>query len=93
MKKWLLIILAVLIGAGIALYQNANMRAYFDAKTEQLLPKQLSQHKLYRWHDRQGHVHLSDIPPDAGIRYETVEYDSKTNVLPAEALTGKKKPQ
>ena len=91
MKKWLLITLAILTGAAIALYQNTDVRAYFETKTDQLLPKHSSQSKLYKWRDARGQGHLSDTPPAAGIKYETVEYDEKTNVLPAEAFTGEKK--
>lgn len=93
MKKWLLILLAVFTGVGIAVYQNADMRAYFNGKSDQLLPKHTNQKTSYKWRDHRGQTHLSDTPPEAGIKYDIVEYNEKTNVLPAEAFTGKKKSQ
>ena len=93
MKKWLLILLAVLTGVGIAVYQNADMRVYFNSKTDQRRPEHTSHNKLYKWHDQRGQTHFSDTPPEAGIRYTLVERQDKTNVLPAEAFTGKKKSQ
>lgn len=93
MKKWLLIILAILTGAAIGLYQNADIRAYFDVKTDQRRAKHTSHNTLYKWRDHRGQTHLSDTPPEAGIKYDSVEYNDKTNVLPSEAFTGKKKPQ
>jgi Domain of unknown function (DUF4124) len=39
---------------------------------------------LYRWHDAQGHVQVTDTPP-ADRPYETLQYDPKTNVVPSDA--------
>jgi hypothetical protein len=88
MKTFLAVIVGILIAAGIVVYQNPHMRAWFERKSEQVLPAATEQ-TLYRWRDQHGEWHVSDKPP-AGIKYETVRYPTNANVIPAEQLTGKK---
>lgn len=47
--------------------ENPNSRDYMPA--------------LYRWHDDQGRVQLTDTPPK-DRRYETVRIDPNRNVVP-----------
>lgn len=90
MKKFLVVALGILIAAAYAAYQNPRMRAYFERETQQVLPKSASEQTLYRWRDQHGQWQVSDTPPPAGIKYQTVHYPTNANVIPAERLTGKK---
>ncbi|MBI1424505.1 MAG: DUF4124 domain-containing protein [Gammaproteobacteria bacterium] len=89
MKKFLAVGLGILIAAGIVVYQNPQMRAWFERKTDQVLPASATEQTLYRWRDAHGEWHVSDTPPQ-GIKYETVRVPTNANVIPAEQLTGKK---
>lgn len=91
-KGPLLVGLAILAVAGIALYQRPQVQQYLDRKTEQLLPKEASQTRFYKWRDNKGRWQLSDAPPPPGVPYETTDINHNTNVMPSEAITGKKKP-
>jgi hypothetical protein len=90
MKKlgFIAIIMAIVIG--IVIYQNPEYRAWFERKSDQILPENVTHTKAYRWRDKNGQWQLSDSPPPGGIDYEIVEYHKDTNVIPSEKLTGKK---
>jgi len=90
MKKFLAVAIGILIAVGIVAYQNPQLRAWFERKTDQVLPASATQQTLYRWRDQHGEWHVSDKPPSGGIKYETVRYSTNANVIPAEQLTGKK---
>ena len=81
MKKFLLLIVVLLIVAGIYVYQTPAYRAWFERQSDEILPDTVTHNKVYRWKD----------PPAKGIDYEEVEYHKDTNVIPAEKLTGKPK--
>jgi len=91
MKKFLLIIVVLLIVAGIYVYQTPAYRAWFERQSDEILPDTVTHNKVYRWKDQKGQWQLSDSPPAKGIDYEEVEYHKDTNVIPAEKLTGKSK--
>ena len=76
---WFLILL--LAGAGAATWW------YFEPDT---LPAFVRQHLpasprasplLYKWHDANGRLHVTDTPP-TDRPYETVRYDPNVNVVP-----------
>lgn len=90
MKKFLAVAVGILIAVAIVGYQNPQIRAWFERKGEQVLPASATQQTLYRWRDKHGEWHVSDKPPAAGTKYETVHYPTNANVIPAEQLTGKK---
>ena len=90
MKKWLIIGLGVLAGAGYVIYQDPATRAYIEQKSEKILPKNVTHTTVYRWKDKQGQWQITNTPPPQGIKYETLEYRKDTNVIPSERLTGKK---
>lgn len=90
MKKFLAVALVVLFVLGYLIYQDPQWRAYLERKTQQVLPDAATQQTLYRWRDQHGQWQLSDQPPAAGIKYETVQIHKDTNIIPAEKLTGKK---
>ena len=90
MKKWFIIVAALLIATGYFIYQNPAYRAWFERQSDQLLPDTVTHNKLYRWRDHNGQWQLSDKPPADGIKYEVVEYHKDANVIPSERLTGKK---
>jgi hypothetical protein len=89
MKKLLLIVLVILIGAGIYIY--------FDPELKQQTRQQIDklQHPgetrtLYRWQDADGQWQITDFPPPQGTAFETLRYNAETNVIPSENLTGQK---
>jgi hypothetical protein len=78
--KWL-IILALSIGAGWALHHyNPELVERWLSKS----PVKVGSSKttVYKWRDARGEWHITDKPPEAPIRYKTLEYDSDTNVMP-----------
>lgn len=90
MKKFLVPALGALVIVGYLIYQDPQWRAFFERQTQQVLPDAAAQQTLYRWRDQHGQWQLSDKPPSAGIKYETVQIHKDTNIIPAEQLTGKK---
>lgn len=90
MKK-ILFILAVILAA-VVWYVYHDPQLSRDIKTEvnQLLPEQQRTTTVYKWQDKQGNWQITDHPPQTGIKYEKLEYQSNTNVMPAEAITGEK---
>jgi hypothetical protein len=46
--------------------------------------------KLYRWHDAQGRLQLTDTPPPHGRKYELVDLEAQenVNVIPMSEGTG-----
>lgn len=90
MNKLLAVATGLLIALGIVAYQNPQVRAWFERKTEQVLPASATHQTLYRWKNKHGGWQISDKPPAAGIKYDIVHYPTNANVIPAERLTGKK---
>jgi len=90
MKKWLIIGLGILAGAGYVIYHDPAARSYIKQESEKVLPKTVTHTTVYRWKDKQGQWQITNTPPGKGIKYEIVEYRKDTNVIPSERLTGKK---
>lgn len=90
MKKAILIILGVIVVAGYMGYQDPQVRSWFVRQTTHVLPKSATEQTVYRWRDAHGEWHVSDTPPDNGIKYQTVRYPTNANVIPSSELTGKK---
>lgn len=44
---------------------------------------------LYKWKNNKGEWVISDTPPDNQTKYETLQYNPDTNVVPAKSITGK----
>ena len=89
MKKALFIIVLIASAAVVYIYNDPELRAYFDRKTGAVL-KDVKQTTLYKWQNKQGQWQLSSDPPPAGTKYEVVEINSDTNVVPKETFTGRK---
>ena len=90
MKKFLLIVLAVLIGGAAYVYLNPELRDQTRQEVDKLTGQDQSR-TLYRWQDADGQWEITDSPPREGIPYETLRYDTEANVIPSENLTGQKK--
>jgi hypothetical protein len=80
--RYLWLLLAVLLGIGIYLYQKDP-----DFKSRvQDLPSEIGLTKkttrTYRWLDADGNVQITDKLPPPGIDYETRDYREDENVLP-----------
>jgi len=92
MKKWLLI-LVVLLLAGAAYVYFGNPPTAWMKKVKQHLPSSPSSDTttVYKWRDPQGSWQITDTPPDGAVPYETLQYHNDTNLMPAEQITGKPK--
>lgn len=89
MKKYLVILAAILTAVMWYIYDDPELSHKVKKEVKQLIPPQNKTTTVYKWRDAQGNWQITDQPPPAGIRYETLEYQSETNVMPAEAITGR----
>jgi len=90
MKKLALILAAVLTAVVWYIYHDSRLNSEVQKELKQLLPQKQKTTTVYKWRDTGGNWQITDSPPPAGTRFETLEYHSNTNVMPAEAITGKK---
>ena len=99
MKKFLLIFFILIIVFGVLLYQSPALRHKLSSllptsvndQIQKITPdKLLNKTKpLYKWKDKQGQWIVSDSPPTDGSKYETLQYDQDSNVIPSKQITGK----
>jgi len=99
MKKILLVSFILLIIFGILLYQSPALRHKLNAmlpsgvseQIQKLTPdKLLNKTKpLYKWKNKQGEWIVSDTAPTDGSKYETLQYNQDSNVIPSKQITGK----
>lgn len=91
MKKILIIILIAIAGGGYYAYQHGMLNTYLSpgvkSKLDHIDPNMTT--TLYKWRDAQGQWQVSDQPPPAGIKYETLNYHKDTNVIPSEQFMKK----
>ena len=90
MKKFLFILAAVLTAVVWYVYHDHQLSRKVKKEVKQLLPSQEKTTTVYKWRDERGNWQITDHPPPAGISFETFKYQSNTNVVPSEAITGKK---
>ena len=83
---WLVALLAVAAvvwwGLGHPGYETREQRMA-RVEAEQAAVEE-AKPKLYRWHDRNGNLQLTDTPPPKGRKYETVDLEAheNENVIP-----------
>lgn len=85
--KVLVLIIVIAAAAGGYLYLHPEFMRLLLQGTP--LEPPAAETQLYKWRDASGKWQVSDIPPVAGIKYETLQYRSDVNVIPA--LPEKKK--
>lgn len=90
MKKILFILAAILTAVAWYVYQDPQLSRKIEKEAKQLIPATPQTTTVYKWQDKAGHWQITDYPPPAGISYETLKYQSDTNVMPSEAVTGQK---
>jgi len=90
MKKLLLILAAVLTAVVWYVYHDPRLSSKVQKDIKQLIPREQKTTTVYKWRDTSGNWQITDQPPPAGTRFEILEYQSNTNVMPSEAITGKK---
>ncbi len=76
-----LLILVTLIAVGV-FYFIKNPRAGKQLLENNPLSSITGTAVLYKWRDSSGRWQITDRKPAAGIAYETLEYQSDTNVMP-----------
>ncbi|MGE0386564.1 MAG: DUF4124 domain-containing protein [Gammaproteobacteria bacterium] len=81
-RRWraVIVILAVLAAIGAYLYRY--QRPLVERAIEQVPAAQQSRTTVYKWRDASGNWTIGDTPPPPGVKYETLHYDSDTNVMP-----------
>jgi hypothetical protein len=89
MKKYLVILAAILTAVAWYIYDDPELNYKVRREVKQLIPAQETTTTVYKWRDEKGNWQITDQPPPAGIHFETLEYQSNTNVMPAESITGK----
>jgi hypothetical protein len=89
MKKFLIILAAILTAVVWYIYTDPLLNQKVKKEVKQLIPPQNNTTTVYKWRDQKGNWQITDQPPPAGIKYEILEYQSNTNVMPSEAITGK----
>jgi len=91
MKKFLFISLLAIIGASYYAYQQGMLNEYLSpdvkSRLDHIDPNMST--TLYKWLDKKGQWQVSDTPPPDGIKFETLNYNKDTNVIPSEQFTGK----
>jgi len=92
-------VLAVLAAGGVAWWaaghpgyesqEQYQARVQAEAKAEEA-----AKPKLYRWHDRNGVLQLTDTPPPKGRKYVVVDTDAAqdVNVIPMSEATNPPEP-
>ena len=91
MKKFLFILAAILTAVAWYVYHDPQLSREVTKEVNQLIPNQQQTTTVYKWRNKAGRWQITDHPPPAGISYETLEYQSDTNLMPSEAITGQKK--
>ncbi len=89
MKKYLIILAAILTAVAWYIYDDPELNDKVRTEVKQLIPVPATTTTVYKWRDAKGNWQITDQPPPAGIQFEALEYQSNTNVMPAEAITGK----
>ncbi len=100
MKKIAILFTLLVIISGILLYLSPTLRHKINTALPQDISKKLDDIRpqilndktspLYKWKNNKGEWIVSDMPPSDGTRYETLQYNPDTNVIPAGSITGKK---
>ena len=90
MKKWLLITVLLLAGGAAYLYFGEPPAALMNEVKQHLPAAVPNTTTVYQWRDAEGNWQLTGTPPAAGVPYKKHQYRSDTNLVPAEALTGKR---
>lgn len=78
MKKFFLFLLLLIIGLGVAVWQNPELLSWLQKATSTE-----SKSVVYKWQDEDGSWHVTDQLPPPGVKYQEQEYLHDTNVLPA----------
>lgn len=90
MKELIFILAAVLTAVVWYVYHDPRLSDEVQKEIKQILPSEQKITTVYKWRDTSGNWQITDQPPPTGTRFEILEYQSNTNVMPSEAITGKK---
>ncbi len=100
MKKVAIVLTLLIVILGLLLYLSPVLRQQVNATLPPDVSKKLGDIQpqlfdnktkpLYKWKNNKGEWIVSDKPPGDGTRYETLQYNPDSNVIPAESISGKK---
>jgi hypothetical protein len=91
-KVFVLIVLVAVAGGVYYVYRNPAVVSPLveDTFLEGAVREVLGTTRVYKWHDAEGAVHITDEPPPEGTTFETLEYEIDTNVVPSVPAKHKK---
>ena len=89
MKKYLIILAAILTAVVWYIYDDPDLSHEVKKEVKQFIPSQNNTTTVYKWRDAKGNWQITDQPPATGTPYETLHYQSNTNIMPAEVITGR----
>ena len=89
MRKLLILLVIIVAAASVYYYFNPQIAQQLPQPIRDTLPV-TGETTAYKWRDAQGRWQITGSPPESGIPYETITVTHDTNVMPAEAFTGKK---
>jgi len=79
--RWFLVIILLLSAVGGYLYLNPDRWQALLGETPLAPPP--AETTLYKWQDESGQWQVSDNPPTDDRDYETLQFRSDTNIVPA----------
>lgn len=89
MKKYLIILAAILTAVVWYIYDDPDLSHKVKKEVKQFIPSENKTTTVYKWRDAKGDWQITDQPPPTGTQYKILQYQSDTNVMPAEAITGR----
>ncbi len=89
MRRLVYILLVLAVAGGLLYYYRHQVFPALPEPVRATLPDPAVT-TAYKWRDASGTWQLTDTPPPPGVPYETVRVRRDTNVIPAEALTGRR---
>jgi len=84
--KVLVVIVLVAVAAGaytVYRYPTVVSPLVEGTPLERTVRETLGTTRLYKWRDAEGGVQITDEPPPEGTKFETLEYENDTNVVPS----------
>ena len=80
MKKFIFILVVVLLGLGLYIWQDPQLKRKVLHQAEDVITPSTT--TVYKWKDKNGNPVISNSPPTGDTPYETLKYHRDSNVVP-----------